>query len=100
MRWRLALSRALRQGSPLTDRLRACLVAASDVEHALPASIGDYTDFYTSIYHAASVGKLFRPDNPLLPNYKWVPIGYHGRGSSIGVSGQAFKRPVGQSARH
>jgi fumarylacetoacetase len=63
----------------------------------LPCQIGDYTDFYTGIHHATSVGKLFRPDNPLLPNYKWVPIGYHGRASSIGVSGQQFRRPVGQT---
>jgi fumarylacetoacetase len=63
----------------------------------LPARIGDYTDFYTSIHHAISVGRLFRPDNPLLPNYKWVPIGYHGRSSSIGISGQTFIRPSGQT---
>ena len=62
----------------------------------MPAEIGDYTDFFTSIHHATNVGRLFRPDNPLLPNYKWVPIGYHGRGSSIGVSGQSFPRPQGQ----
>ena len=61
-----------------------------------PADIGDYTDFYISIHHATAVGRLFRPDNPLLPNYKWIPIGYHGRSSSIGVSGQSFRRPVGQ----
>jgi fumarylacetoacetase len=65
-------------------------------EHAVPAAIGDYTDFYTSIYHATNVGRLFRPDNPLMPNYKWVPIGYHGRSSTIEVSGQAFRRPQGQ----
>ena len=64
---------------------------------ALPCRIGDYTDFYTGIHHATAVGKLFRPDNPLLPNYKWVPIGYHGRSSSIGVSGQRFPRPWGQT---
>ncbi len=63
----------------------------------MPARIGDYTDFYTSVHHATNIGKQFRPDNPLLPNYKWVPIGYHGRSSSIGVSGQAFARPVGQT---
>lgn len=94
---RLALSQALREGSALTDRLRGCLVAQSSAEHAVPAHVGDYTDFYTSIHHATTVGKLFRPDNPLLPNYKWVPIGYHGRASSIGVSGQAFHRPRGQT---
>jgi fumarylacetoacetase len=62
----------------------------------LPCRIGDYTDFYTSIHHATAVGKQFRPDNPLLPNYRWVPIGYHGRASSIGVSGQSIRRPAGQ----
>ena len=93
---RLALSRALRSGSAHEAELRACLVAQSDVEYAVPAHIGDYTDFYTSVHHATNIGRLFRPDNPLLPNYKWVPIGYHGRASSITVSGQNFPRPVGQ----
>lgn len=63
----------------------------------LPAEIGDYTDFYVGIHHATAVGKLFRPDNPLLPNYKHVPIGYHGRASSIRVSGEAVTRPNGQT---
>jgi fumarylacetoacetase len=94
---RLALSRALREASPMQAKLTACLVPQAHAEHAVPAAIGDYTDFYASVYHATTVGKLFRPDNPLLPNYKWVPIGYHGRASSIGVSGQAFPRPVGQT---
>ncbi|KAF1037766.1 MAG: hypothetical protein GAK35_03896 [Herbaspirillum frisingense] len=94
---RLALSRVLRTGSAHQTELVACLVPQADAEHALPAAIGDYTDFYTSIHHATAVGKLFRPDNPLLPNYKWVPIGYHGRASSIGVSGQQFRRPLGQT---
>ena len=93
---RLALSRALRAGSPLQATLQGTLLPQAQVEYTLPARIGDYTDFYTSVYHATNVGKLFRPDNPLLPNYKWVPIGYHGRSSSIGVSGQTFHRPKGQ----
>ncbi|HUN75689.1 MAG TPA: fumarylacetoacetase [Steroidobacteraceae bacterium] len=93
---RLMLSRALRRGSAQEAALRSCLVPQSGAEHALPARIGDYTDFYASIHHAMAVGRLFRPDNPLLPNYKWVPVAYHGRSSSIGVSGQAFARPVGQ----
>jgi len=93
---RLSLSHVLRQSSTLADRLHGCLVPQSHAEHALPAHIGDYTDFYASIHHATSVGKLMRPDNPLLPNYKWVPIGYHGRGSSIRVSGLQFHRPLGQ----
>ncbi|KID54657.1 fumarylacetoacetase [Pseudoalteromonas luteoviolacea] len=94
---RLALSRALREGSEHQSALESALVAQDDVEYALPCHIGDYTDFYTSIYHATAVGSLFRPDNPLLPNYKWVPIGYHGRASSIDVSGQTFPRPKGQT---
>jgi fumarylacetoacetase len=94
---RAALSHALREGASAQSTLHATLLAQADAEYALPAQIGDYTDFYTSVHHATAVGKLFRPDNPLLPNYKWVPIGYHGRSSSIGVSGQQFRRPVGQT---
>ena len=93
---RLALSRALRTGSSAEGKLKGALLGMADVDMVLPAHIGDYTDFFTSIHHATSVGKLFRPDNPLLPNYKYVPIAYHGRSSSIGVSGQAFPRPKGQ----
>ena len=73
------------------------LVPMSDVNMRLPAAIGDYTDFYASIYHATNIGKMFRPDQPLMPNYKWVPIGYHGRASSIVVSGAPIRRPVGQT---
>ena len=94
---RLALSRALREGAAGQDQLAACLVPQSKAEYGVPARIGDYTDFYTSVHHATNIGRQFRPDNPLLPNYKWVPIGYHGRASSIGVSGQRFHRPVGQT---
>lgn len=72
------------------------LVPMSEVEMVLPAAIGDYTDFYASIFHATHVGKLFRPDNPLLPNYKFVPIAYHGRASSIVPSGTPIQRPQGQ----
>lgn len=97
---RRALSQGLRRGSADEDRFRAALLAQDAVEMGLPCDIGDYTDFYTGIHHATAVGKLFRPDNPLLPNYKWVPIGYHGRSSSIGVGcaglGQTFPRPLGQ----
>jgi fumarylacetoacetase len=93
---RLALSRGLRRGSGQQARFTAALHAQAEVELGLPCAIGDYTDFYTGIHHAATVGQLFRPDNPLLPNYKWVPIGYHGRASSIVPSGQAFHRPHGQ----
>jgi fumarylacetoacetase len=93
---RLALSRALRVGAPEQGRLQACLVPQAEAEFDVAARIGDYTDFYTSVHHATNIGRLFRPDNPLLPNYKWVPIGYHGRASSIAVSGQQFPRPLGQ----
>ncbi len=94
---RLALSQALRVGSSLEEALRPLLVAQEEAEFITPSRIGDYTDFYISVHHATAIGRQFRPDNPLLPNYKWVPIGYHGRASSIGVSGQAFPRPVGQT---
>ncbi len=75
------------------------LVPMKDAVMLLPAAIGDYTDFYASIFHATNVGKLFRPDNPLLPNYKYVPVGYHGRASSIVPSGTAIRRPWGQSQK-
>ncbi len=94
---RSALSMALAEGSDQAPFLDLCLVPQVQAEMALPCAIGDYTDFYAGIHHATAVGKLFRPDNPLLPNYKWVAIGYHGRASSIAVSPQAFVRPSGQS---
>jgi fumarylacetoacetase len=94
---RLALSRALREGAAAQARLASALVPQALVEYTVPARIGDYTDFYTSVHHATNIGRLFRPDQPLMPNYKWVPIGYHGRASTIGVSGQAFARPQGQT---
>jgi fumarylacetoacetase len=75
----------------------ALLVLMADAELLVPARIGDYTDFYASVNHATNVGSMFRPDNPLLPNYKWVPIGYHGRASSIVASGTAVRRPNGQT---
>lgn len=77
--------------------VESALTPLREVEMLLPADIGDYTDFYASIQHATNVGSMFRPDNPLLPNYKHVPIGYHGRASSIVVSGAPVKRPAGQS---
>jgi fumarylacetoacetase len=93
---RLALSRGLRHDAAHKAAWRSCLVPQADAEYRVPARIGDYTDFYTSMHHATNVGRLFRPDQPLLPNYKWLPIGYHGRASTIGISGQTFKRPKGQ----
>jgi fumarylacetoacetase len=64
----------------------------------LPARIGDYTDFYASIHHATNVGRMFRPDNPLLPNWRHLPVGYHGRASSIVASGAEIRRPMGQTS--
>ncbi len=79
---------------PIPER---ALIPMADAEMHLPARIENYTDFYASIYHATNVGLLFRPDNPLLPNYKYVPIGYHGRASSIVLSGTDVTRPKGQT---
>jgi fumarylacetoacetase len=73
------------------------LIPIEDVQFYMPAHIGDYTDFYCSIFHATNVGSMFRPDNPLLPNYKYVPIGYHGRASSVVISGTEIVRPKGQN---
>jgi fumarylacetoacetase len=94
---RHALSEGLCAGAPQQAAWQACLVPQAQAEYGVPARIGDYTDFYTSVHHATNIGKQFRPDQPLLPNYQWVPIGYHGRASSIGVSGQRFRRPIGQT---
>jgi fumarylacetoacetase len=84
--------------STKSPRSEAFLLPQSSVELRVPCDIGDYTDFYASIYHARNVGSMFRPDNPLLPNYKWVPVGYHGRASSIVASGARVRRPCGQIA--
>lgn len=88
----------LRAGAAQESRpaVTASLVPLSEAELFLPAAIGDYTDFYASIFHATNVGSMFRPDNPLLPNYKYIPIGYHGRASSIVLSGTDVRRPTGQ----
>lgn len=93
---RLALSDLLKHDSPDRARGEKALAPMEECELLLPVQIPDYTDFYASIQHATNVGRLFRPDNPLLPNYKYVPIGYHGRASSIVVSGSPVKRPLGQ----
>ncbi|KTT20583.1 fumarylacetoacetase [Pseudacidovorax intermedius] len=94
---RQRLSDGLAQGSTQQAAWAAALVPQSACELAVPCKVGDYTDFYTSVHHATNIGRQFRPDNPLLPNYKWVPIGYHGRASSIIPSGTAFRRPRGQT---
>ncbi|MEO8560576.1 MAG: fumarylacetoacetase [bacterium] len=100
-RLRARVSRLLRTDTPEggAARVRASelLVPRSALSFKLPVQVGNYTDFYASIHHATNVGRMFRPDNPLLPNYKWVPIGYHGRASSVVVSGTAVRRPNGQT---
>lgn len=82
---------------PIRSAVSECLLPASAAEMCVPARIGDYTDFYASRHHASRVGAMFRPERPLLPNYSWVPIGYHGRASSIVVSGAHVRRPSGQT---
>ena len=94
---RVQLSRALCEGAAAQEGLTACLVPQAEAELGLPMRVGDYTDFYASIHHATRVGKLFRPDQPLMPNYTWLPVAYHGRSSSVVVSGTDIMRPHGQS---
>jgi fumarylacetoacetase len=93
---RLVLSDGLKVGSARETAWRSAVLPVSRLQVGLPCQVGDYTDFYVGIHHATAVGKLFRPDAPLLPNYKWVPIGYHGRASTVQASGHAFPRPRGQ----
>ena len=78
------------------DEVEPELIGQTEVRMHVPCLVGDYTDFYVGIHHATNVGKQFRPDNPLLPNYKYVPIGYHGRASSVRASGEPVIRPSGQ----
>ena len=93
---RAQISAGLSTGSPSSGRWERHLHPQAGVELGLPCEIRDYTDFYIGIHHATAVGRLFRPDHPLLPNYEWVPIGYHGRASTLQVSGRDFHRPKGQ----
>jgi fumarylacetoacetase len=96
---RRALRRAVSEllsGSQYRAALREAIHNAAGCRLHLPARIGDYTDFYVGIHHANNIGRQFRPDNPLLPNYKYVPIGYHGRASSVRPSGEPLVRPRGQ----
>jgi fumarylacetoacetase len=95
-RLRVELSHALRAKNPRAKALRRHLVPMKRAQLFLPVAIGDYSDFYAGIHHATNVGRLLRPDNPLMPNYKWLPIGYHGRASSVVVSGTPVVRPKGQ----
>ena len=98
---RAALSAILRDETPALkddpEARDACLVAQDRVTMHLPMEVGDYTDFYASLHHATNVGSMFRPDNPLLPNWKNLPVGYHGRASSLVVSGAPITRPLGQT---
>jgi fumarylacetoacetase len=96
---RRRLSEILREDRRRTFQkvVEPCLVPMAEAVMALPSMVGDYTDFYASVFHATNVGSMMRPDEPLLPNYKYVPIGYHGRASSIVASGTPIRRPVGQS---
>ncbi len=101
-RWSLLrkkVSGLLRRDNTIDRKIIAkkSLVSMSEAVMDMPAAIGDYTDFYASIFHATNVGGMFRPENPLLPNYKYVPIGYHGRSSSIVTSGTSIRRPMGQT---
>lgn len=93
---RSAASRMLDAGNP--DRPAArCLLDIRDVEMRMPCPIGDYVDFYSSLEHAANVGRMFRdPQNPLLPNWRWLPVGYHGRAGTVQLSGTPVRRPAGQ----
>ena len=93
---RRAISDGLKRGSSDETRFAKALVPQAEVRLGLPCRIGDYTDFYVSSHHATAIGRIFRPDNPLLPNYKWVPFGYHGRASSINASPSGLRRPMGQ----
>jgi fumarylacetoacetase len=80
----------------VASAIRECLVPIASSEFALPVNIGNYTDFYTSVHHARNVGKMVRPDSPVTPNFHWMPIAYHGRASSICISGSGVRRPIGQ----
>jgi fumarylacetoacetase len=99
LKLRGSLMRMFAEDAPhsAVESLKQLLHPMSAAQFCAPVAIGDYTDFYASIHHATNVGKLFRPDQPLMPNYKFVPIAYHGRSSSIVISGTAVKRPNGQT---
>lgn len=96
---RAALSDHLAEGAADQEKSTTCLLPQAQAEYALPARVENFSDFYSSLNHAANVGRLFRPDNPVLPNPRWLPVGYHGRTSSICISGENLKRPVGQIKR-
>jgi fumarylacetoacetase len=93
---RARVSEILRAQAPAAERPVSSVIPMTEVRIGLPVEPGDYTDFYASIHHATNVGSMFRPDQPLMPNYKWLPIGYHGRASSVVPSGTPVRRPSGQ----
>lgn len=94
---RHALFDALKEGAASQPAVQACLIPLVNVEYRLPTRIGDYTDFYTSIHHARNVGRVIRPEDPLTPNFQWLPVAYHGRASSVVISGTNYHRPHGQA---
>lgn len=93
---RLSLSLALRTGSPSRDALQACLFQRQEVQMLRPVDVRNYSDFFTSVHHARNSGKQKRPDNPLFANFHTLPVAYHGRASTLVVSGTEFSRPMGQ----
>jgi fumarylacetoacetase len=93
---RETLSTLLAEGAHEATQLQDCLVPQAECEHRLPAQVGDFTDFFTSVDHMRNMGRLFQPDKPLLPQFHWLPIGYHGRASTVVVSGAPVPRPWGQ----
>jgi fumarylacetoacetase len=94
---RLELSRVLSEGANAASSLADCLVAQAEAEYALPVHIGDYTDFFTSWNHMINAGRIFLPDAPPLANFRHMPIGYHGRASTVAISGTPCVRPRGQT---
>jgi len=94
---RLRVTRLLAAGSPDARRVEPLLVPMNSASTRVPAVVGDYTDFFASLYHAVNAGRLFYPDDPLWPNYKHLPLGYHGRASSIVIGGTPIRRPAGQT---
>lgn len=99
MTLRRRISGLLSRSAPEDERALAekRMLPRNGLELAMPVTVSNYTDFYASVYHATNIGRMFRPDNPLMPNYKWIPIGYHGRSSSVIVSGTDIRRPLGQT---
>src|SRR6516225_345009 len=96
---RMGLSRLLRSDAAQRALVERHLTPIDDAELVLPVRIRNFTDFFASIFHATNTGRMFRPDNPLMPNYKYVPVAYHSRASSVQVAGMPVRRPLGQTRR-